>query len=78
LKCENIGELKMSNLVALAFDTETGAEQMRDELIQLQKEHIIALDDAAVAIKDKDGKVKVKQVTSLAGAGALIILFPGV
>jgi uncharacterized membrane protein len=61
----------MSNLVALAFDTETGAEQMRDDLIQLQKEHIIGLDDAAVAVKDKDGKVKVKQVTSLAGAGAL-------
>lgn len=34
----------MSNLVALAFDTETGAEQMRDDLIQLQKEHIIGLD----------------------------------
>ena len=61
----------MSNLVALAFDTETGAEQMRDDLMQLQKEHIIGLEDAAVAIKDKEGKVKVKQVTSLAGAGAL-------
>ncbi len=61
----------MSNLVALAFDTETGAEQMRDDLIQLQKEHIIGLEDAAVAVKDKAGKVKIKQVTNLAGAGAL-------
>jgi len=61
----------MSNLVVLAFDTETGAEQMRDDLLQMQKEHIIGLDDAAVAVRDKEGKVKVKQVTSLAGAGAL-------
>ncbi len=61
----------MSNLVVLAFDTETGAEAMRDDLIQLQKEHIITLEDAAVAIKTQDGKVKTKQVTSLTGAGAL-------
>ncbi|MDD1758058.1 MAG: DUF1269 domain-containing protein [Methanotrichaceae archaeon] len=61
----------MSNLVVLAFDSETGAEQMRDDLIQMQKEHIIGLDDAAVAIKYKDGKTKIKQVESLAGAGAL-------
>jgi len=61
----------MSNLVVLAFDTETGAEQMRDDLIQLQKEHVIGLDDAAVAVRNQDGKVQIKQVTSLAGAGAL-------
>ena len=61
----------MSSLVALAFDTETGAEQMRDDLLQLQKEQIIGLDDAAVAVRDKEGKVKIKQITSLAGAGAL-------
>jgi len=61
----------MSNLVVLAFDTETGAEQMRDDLLQMQKEHLIGLDDAAVAVKYKDGKTKIKQVASLAGAGAL-------
>jgi uncharacterized membrane protein len=61
----------MSNLIALAFDNESGAEQMRDDLMRLQKEHLIGLDDAAIAIKDKDGKVKIKQVTSLAGVGAL-------
>jgi uncharacterized membrane protein len=37
----------------------------------MQKEHIIGLDDAAVAVRDKEGKVKIKQVTSLAGAGAV-------
>ena len=61
----------MSNLVVLAFDTETGAEEMRDDLLKMQKEHIIGLEDAAVAIRQKDGKTKIKQVQSLAGAGAL-------
>jgi len=61
----------LSDLVVLAFDTETGAEQLRDELIQLQKEHLIGLEDAAVAVRHQDGKVKIKQVESLAGAGAL-------
>jgi len=61
----------LSDLVVLAFDTETGAEQLRDDLIQLQKEHLIGLEDAAVAVRHQDGKVKIKQVESLAGAGAL-------
>jgi uncharacterized membrane protein len=61
----------LSDLVVLAFDTETGAEQLRDDLIQLQKEHLIGLEDAAVAVRHQDGKVKIKQVTSLAGSGAL-------
>jgi uncharacterized membrane protein len=61
----------LSSLVVLAFDTETGAEQMRDDLLQLQKEHLIGLEDAAVAVRNQEGKVKVKQITSMAGAGAL-------
>jgi uncharacterized membrane protein len=61
----------MSSLVVLAFDNETGAEQMRDDLLQMQKEHLIGLEDAAVAVRDKEGKVRIKQVTSLAGMWAL-------
>jgi uncharacterized membrane protein len=44
---------------------------MRDDLLKMQKEHIIGLEDAAVAVRAKDGKTKIKQVQSLAGAGAL-------
>lgn len=61
----------MSDLVVLALDTETGAEEMRDELIRLQKEHLIALSDAAVVVRQQDGHVKVKQAISLVGAGAM-------
>jgi len=61
----------MSDLIVLTFKTETGAEEMRDELMRMQKEHLITLDDAAVVVRKQDGKPKVKQLTSLVGAGAL-------
>jgi uncharacterized membrane protein len=44
---------------------------MRDRLVGLQREHMITLQDAAVVKRGLDGKVKVKQATSLVGAGAL-------
>jgi uncharacterized membrane protein len=61
----------MSELIVLTFKTETGADEMRDDLMRLQKEHLITLDDAAVVVRKQDGKPKVKQMTSLVGAGAL-------
>ncbi len=62
----------MSELIVIAFDNETGAEEMRDDLQKLKKEHLISLKDAAVVIHPQDGKVKVKQVTHLVGKGALV------
>ncbi len=61
----------MANLVVLAFKDETGAEQMREELIRMQRTQIISLADAAVVVRKQDGKVKVKQAMSLVGAGAM-------
>ncbi len=61
----------MSDLIVLAFDSENGAIEMRDKLVSLQKQHLIALEDAAVVVRRQDGKVKVKQAASLVGAGAL-------
>jgi len=61
----------MSELIVFAFKTETGAEEMRNALGQMQKEHLIELEDAAVVVRKQDGKAKVKQATSLVGAGAL-------
>jgi uncharacterized membrane protein len=58
-------------MIVFAFKDETGAEQMRDELVGLQKQHLITLSDAAVLVRKEDGKVKIKQATSLVGAGAL-------
>ena len=61
----------MSDLVVLAFKNETGALDMRDKLLELQNQHLIELEDAAVVIRGQDGKPKVKQAVSLVGQGAL-------
>jgi uncharacterized membrane protein len=60
----------MSTLVAIAYpDTET-AERVREELIQATKEHLVALEDAVVVEHRADGKIKLHQAMSPAGAGA--------
>jgi uncharacterized membrane protein len=61
----------MSELIVFGFKTETGAAEMRDALVRLQKQQLIALDDAAVVVRRRDGKVKVKQAVDLVGEGAL-------
>lgn len=60
----------MSNLIVFTFDNEAEGERMRDTRVSIQKQQIISLEDAAVVIRRKDGKVKVKQAQSLVGAGA--------
>ncbi len=61
----------MSDLIVVAFDNETGAEEMRDALVGMQKRHLVTLEDAAVVVRKQDGKVKVKQAVNLVGSGAL-------
>jgi len=61
----------VSELIVLAFDDVTGAFDVRDRLIELQKQQLVTLDDAAVVVRNEDGKVDVKQAKSLVGAGAL-------
>jgi uncharacterized membrane protein len=60
----------MSNLVAIAYPDRETAEQVRRTLLEMQKEHIIELDDMVVVTRSEGGKVKLHQSTSLAGAGA--------
>ncbi len=61
----------MSELIVIAFDDETGAAELRDALVGLQKQGLITLDDAAVVVRRQGGKVKIKQAVNLVGAGAL-------
>lgn len=62
---------QMRSLVVLAFESEDGALEVRDKLFEMQKQELITLEDAAVVVRNSDGKVKVKQAQSLVGAGAL-------
>lgn len=61
----------MSDLIAIAYDDAYKAEEVRLTLIKLQKEHLIELEDAAVIVKNAEGKVKLKQAIDLTSAGAV-------
>ena len=61
----------MSELIVLAFDNEQGAFRARDKLLDIQKGRMLQLADAAVVVRQQDGKVKVKQLQNLVGSGAL-------
>lgn len=55
----------MSNhLVVLAFDTVDEAEQVHQALVKAKNEGLLSIDDAAVVVKDVDGKVHVKNQVS--------------
>ncbi len=60
----------MSTLVAIAYPDAATAEQVRGELVQLTKEHLLTLEDAVVVEHKPDGKIKLHQAMSPAGAGA--------
>lgn len=65
----------MSELVAVAFDEPTQADEVLRELRRLQLEYLIDLEDAVVAARREDGEVHLKQSVNLtglaAGSGAL-------
>lgn len=63
-------EIFMSDLIAIAYDDEFKAEEVRLTLAKLQKSHLIELEDAAVVVKDAEGKIKLKQAVNLTAAGA--------
>jgi uncharacterized membrane protein len=60
----------MSTLVAIAYADAATAEEVRAELVQATKEHLISLEDAVVVEHRSDGKIKLHQGMSLTGAGA--------
>jgi uncharacterized membrane protein len=53
-------EVKMaSNLTVLAFDDMETAEEVHQALVHAKNQGLIVIEDAAVVVKDEDGKVKV-------------------
>jgi uncharacterized membrane protein len=60
----------MADLVAIAFPTEEKAEELRHKLLDLQKEYLIELEDAVIAVKQPNGRVKLNQLFHPAAAGA--------
>jgi uncharacterized membrane protein len=61
----------MSTLVVIGYDDEFKAEEVRLMLRKMQKDYLIDLEDAVVAVKDANGKVKLHQAVNLTAAGAI-------
>lgn len=61
----------MSNLIAICFDDEHKAFELKAELIKLQKEYLMQMEDVVVVTKESDGKVKLHQAVNLTAAGAV-------
>ncbi len=60
----------MSDLVVVAFPTEEKAEEIRQKLLGMQREYLIELGDAVVAVKQPNGHVKLNQLFHPTAAGA--------
>jgi uncharacterized membrane protein len=67
----------MSDLVVIAFPTEAKAEEVRQKLLAMQKEYLIELGDAVVAVKDSKGTIKLNQLINTTAAGAVTGTFWG-
>ncbi|UCD43494.1 MAG: DUF1269 domain-containing protein, partial [Chloroflexota bacterium] len=60
----------MSTLIAITYDTAEKAPQALEKLAELQKMQLVTLEDAAVAVKDQKGKVKVTQTLEKMNTGS--------
>ena len=61
----------MSTLVVIGYDDQFKAEEVRLSLMKMQKDYLIDLEDAVVAVKDQQGKVRLHQAVNLTAAGAV-------
>jgi uncharacterized membrane protein len=72
-----ISEESMADLVVIAFPTEAKAEEVRQKLLAMQKEYLIELGDAVIAVKDAGGRIKLNQLLNTTAAGAVSGTFWG-
>ena len=67
----------MADLVEIAFPSEAKAEEVRQKLLEMQKEYLIELSDAVIAVKQPNGHVKLNQLFNPTAAGAVSGTFWG-
>ena len=67
----------MSELIVIGYDDIHRAEEVRLELLKMQRDYLIDLEDAVIAVKKPDGKIKLHQMYDLATMGAFSGTFWG-
>ncbi|MFS2008657.1 DUF1269 domain-containing protein [Azospirillum sp. CT11-132] len=60
----------MSDLICVAFNDKDTADRALTELREMQREYLIDLMDACVAVREQDGKVRLKQAVDMVSMGA--------
>ena len=61
----------MSDLIAIIYPSEQKAEEVRQRLFKLQKEYLITISDAVIAVKTDAGPVKLNQLVNTTAVGAV-------
>jgi uncharacterized membrane protein len=59
----------MSDLIAVVFPSEEKAEEVRQKVLSMQKDYLIEIGDAAIAVRNEKG-VKLNQLINTTAAGA--------
>jgi len=67
----------MADLVEITFPSEEKAEQVRQKLLDMQREYLIELSDAVIAVKQPNGRVKLNQLFNPTASGAVSGTFWG-
>ena len=67
----------MADLVEITFPSEEKAEEVRQKLLDMQKEYLIELADAVIAVKQPNGRVKLNQLFNPTASGAVSGTFWG-
>jgi len=70
-------EVSMSDLVAIVYPSEAKAEEVRQRLLKLQKEYLITISDAVIAVKTEAGGIKLNQLVNTTAIGAMTGSFWG-
>jgi uncharacterized membrane protein len=65
------GVRNMSTLVAVVFNDESTAFEMRAALVKMQQQYLLEMEDAVVVTRDPNGKANLHQAVSLTAAGAV-------
>ncbi|WP_419640170.1 DUF1269 domain-containing protein [Thiolapillus sp.] len=68
----------MADLIVITYDDVHQAEEVRLKLLKMQKEYLVDLEDAVIAVKDKNGKIKLQQMYDLTATGAMTGGFLGI
>lgn len=61
----------MSTLIVIVYPDELKAEQVRLDFMKMSEEYLVTLQDAVIAVKKQDGRVKLLQMYHLALGGAI-------